>query len=229
MRYKKIRQAIILIGFVCIVSGCNGKNKSKQPKNENIKKEQMATESKNDKGEAVYEWYIDVTQDGTPEKIVVNTGLLNREPEGEEQTISIYSGVTGELIWSELISMAHMTWNGVYIYNDNEKDYILTWNPYMSLGNAVFRYQIFSLTDSGEVIEIVNESFAYKDEEVTETDIEHLTRFADEVNVYLAKSFVLAAKTQGMTGKQYSTDKDKSVSLYDPSEELEKMKQALGR
>ncbi len=228
MKYRKIRQGIILMGLICIVSGCGIKNRENKP--ESAKNEPIVMESKNEKGESVYEWHIDVTQDGTPERIVVNTGPLYRYPEGDELTISIYSGKTGALIWSDVVSsIAHMTWDGVYLYNENEKDYLMTWNPYMSQGHAVYRYRIFSLTESGEEIEIINEAFCYTDIEVAEADVEDLTRFADEVNEYLAKSFVLAACTPGMTGKSYSTDKEKTVSLYDPSDDLEVMKQIIAR
>ena len=236
MKYKKLKLGITLIGLMCVIAGCNQKdnvkesessNQDKVEETESITEEQEVIECTNENGVTVYEWHIDVTQDGIPEKIVTNPDTLGRQIKEDENTIAVYSGKTGELIWSDDIGAAHMTWNGVYIYHDNEKDYLMEWNPYSGTGGCVFRYRIFSLSESGEEIEIMNESFGYRDIEVTEQDIEDLKLFADEVNGYLAKSFVLVAVTKGMTGDHYSTAEEKVVSLYDPTSELELMQRYL--
>lgn len=236
MKYKKLKLGITLIGLMCVIAGCNQKdnvkesessNQDKVEETESITEEQEVIECTNENGVTVYEWHIDVTQDGIPEKIVTNPDTLGRQIKEDENTIAVYSGKTGELIWSDDIGAAHMTWNGVYIYHDNEKDYLMEWNPYMNQGRAGYRYKIFSLSESGEEIELVNESFGYWDIYVTEQDIEGLKVFADGVNEYLAKAFVLVAVTEGMPGDHYSTAEEKVVSLYDPTSDLENMQKWL--
>ena len=211
---------LLLIVMMNLILGCENKDISKK---EDLSKN-SALEDLNKDG--IYTWYIDLTHDGKNEKIVVNTSPLYNMPEEGEKTVSIYSGETDDLIWSELIGEAHTINGSLRIYNDGEKDYLLKWNPYMSQGNATYQYKIFNLSEEGEEILLASNTFYYSMNDMKDVDVIALREFGKEINVYLEKAFVLAENGVNL-GKGYSTDKEKRIAIYDVEADIKSIEKTL--
>lgn len=166
-------------------------------------------------------WYADITQDGIDEKIVVDlTYVLNYPKTGEEQTVSVYSGSTGGLLWTGHADTVHPGWNGIYIYNDGKQDYLLLWQPTVYQGSADFRLRIFSLDEAGKEIELLTKNMQFVVYHLKDGDTEAISEFVDMVNGYLEKSFVLVDTNNGIP--VYSTKDNKIINLYDISWILER-------
>lgn len=167
----------------------------------------------------IYEWNVDITQDGIPDKIVVNTEPIFNAQAKDLNTIKIYSGKTGNLIWQKRVTAIHPDWLNVSLYQNNGKDYILIWDPAMWQGRAVYSYQIINLSETGQEIESKKGKIDFNLNNPIKTDIERLENFSGEVNQYLNQSFILA---DTINGRQiYSTPYNKVKTLFVPTEEIE--------
>ena len=169
-------------------------------------------------------WYADITQDGIDEKIVVDlTYVINYPRTGEEQTVSVYSGYSGKLIWTGHADTVHPGWNGVYIYNDGKKDFLIQWLPTIYQDNADFHFRIFSLDEDGKENDLVSKNIQFDIYHPKNGDTDTISEFVDMVNGYLEKSYVLVDTDNGTP--VYSTADKKIVNLYDASWILEEIKQ----
>lgn len=167
----------------------------------------------------IYEWNVDITQDGIPDKIVVNTMPIFNAQAEDLNTIKIYSGKTGNLIWQKRVTAIHPDWLNVSLYQNNGKNYILIWDPAMWQGRGVYSYQIISLSETGQEIELKKGKVDFNLNNPLENDIERLENFSKEVNRYLNQSFILA---DTINGRQiYSTPDNKVKTLFVPTEETE--------
>lgn len=173
----------------------------------------------------IYEWNVDITQDGIPDKIVVNTEPIFNAQAKDLNTIKIYSGKTGNLIWQKRVTAIHPDWLNVSLYQNNGKDYILIWDPAMWQGRAVYSYRIISLSEVGQEIELKESKIVFNLNAPLETDIDSLKNFSYEVNKYLNKSFILADTINGR--QVYSTPGNKVKTLFLPTEETEAIKIGL--
>lgn len=173
----------------------------------------------------IYEWNVDITQDGIPDKIVVNTEPIFNAQAKDLNTIKIYSGKTGNLIWQKRVTAIHPDWLNVSLYQNNGKDYILIWDPAMWQGRAVYSYRIISLSEVGQEIELKESKIVFNLNAPLETDIDSLKNFSYEVNKYLNKSFILADTINGR--QVYSTPDNKVKTLFLPTEETEAIKIGL--
>lgn len=172
-----------------------------------------------------YTWYYDITHDGLKDKILVNTRTLYEMPKEGENTISIYSGRSYELIWTENINSSHMGEGSIRIYNDGKKDYLLMWKPYMAQGDALYRCKVVKLSEDGNE-EIIDEKvFSYSLNSLS-VDTEALRKYGEEVNVYLEKSFVLA-ESGSIMGEGHSTDMEKRITTYDVEADIKSIEENL--
>ncbi|WP_455718439.1 hypothetical protein [Anaerosporobacter sp.] len=168
-------------------------------------------------------WYSDLTHDGIDEKIVVDvTYVINYPATGEEETVSIYSGSSDELIWTGHADTVHVGWNGIYIYNDGKNDYLLLWQPTVFQDIANFNLRIFSLTEEGKEKDLLNKKIEFVTYKPKDSDIGDVSEFVDMVNGYLEKSYVLVDTDNG--APVYSTADNKIINLYDVSSMLDGMK-----
>ncbi len=78
----------------------------------------------------------DLTGDGIPESILIDERAAAEPKTGNEPTIQVLSGKTGETIWSLPVNTVHVGWNNVYLYRDGGKPFLMTWNPAMYQGAA---------------------------------------------------------------------------------------------
>lgn len=168
-------------------------------------------------------WYADLTHDGVNEKIVVDlTYVINYPETGEEKTVSVYSGSSGELLFTGHADTVHPGWNGIYIYNDGKNDYLLLWQPTIYQDIADFNIRIFSLTENGKENDLLKKSLDFSIYNPKDSGINDVSDFVDMVNEYLEKSYVLV-DTDDAT-PVYSTANNKIINLYDVSWILDEMK-----
>lgn len=224
---------IIVCAFcVLIVGGCADKNvSSKKETEENSSSLEDETvngeinlkieDFKKCDGE-IYWWHADLTHDGIDEEIFVNTFNIFNMSYASINTIEIYSGESRELIWSEVISPVHMERLQVNLYSDETGEYLLIWDPAMYQGNAVYRYRLVSLSETGEEIQKKSNEVCFIVHKMKEGDIENIMTLADEVNSYMKKSFVLVDTNDGK--QKYSTHETKIEPVFDPTELINEMK-----
>lgn len=180
------------------------------------KSEKDSTESDNVKQEEPIIWYADITHDGIDEKIVVDlTYVINYPKTGEENTVSVYSGSSGEFIYTGHADTVHVGWNGIYIYNDGKNDYLLLWKPTVYQNSADFNLHIFSLTEDGEEIVYLTENIQFVTYPPENINIDEVSEFVDMANGYLEKSYVLVDTDNGTP--VYSTADNKIINIYESS------------
>lgn len=168
-------------------------------------------------------WYSDITQDGIDEKIEVDlTYVINHPNTGEEQTVSVYSGSTGDLIWTGHADTVHPGWNGIYIYSDGDNEYLLNWKPTIYQDSADFFFHVFSLTEEGDVQELTTETIQFNILGGDECDTDAISSYIDKVNSYLENSYVLVDTENGTP--LYSTKNNKINNCYDVSAILNEIK-----
>lgn len=192
------------------------------------KKEAVHKEESYDVDNNIITKYADVTQDGIPDEIRINMYALEdiNDENCNVDTVEIFSGKTNEKIWGKRIDFVHMNQDGIYIYNDGEKDYILELDLYMCLGDATYRYNILNLSENGD--ETVNYTedvqFSVNEDKKESDDADNVQKFETNVNKYLEKSYVIldtnyaepkSADSDEITGIYYSTANEKKAVLCD--------------
>lgn len=141
-------------------------------------------------------WQEDVTHDGTADRIEIDLTEARAEGEnlsGKEETIRIYSGKTGEKIWSGHADTIQLGWNGFYLYRnpENGKAYILNWRPVLYQGAGSFFFRIFSLTERGETKPFAEEGFAFDLNTISKAESTRLDGYIARLNGYLNDSYLL--------------------------------------
>lgn len=160
-------------------------------------------------------WYSDLTHDGIDEKIVVDLTYDINNQSGPEQTVSVYSGCNGELIWTDYADIVHPTWNGIYIYNDGVNEFLVHWKPVIYHDIAEFYFHVFSLTEEGDIVDNTIETINFNMLRPKECDTDEISSYINMVNDFLKNSFVLIDTDNGIL--VYSKENEKKNILYDGS------------
>lgn len=217
---KTIRSAtfmvIIVVSILFTFTGCRNNNFNSDNGTDSYGSLQPAAE---DTKQKIYEWKADVTQNGITDRILINTAPIFAPRKEDINTIEIYSGKTGNLIWSKRVTDIHTDWLNISLYKDNGKDYILIWDPAMWQGKAVYSYRIISFSETGEEIELKTGKIVFDINHPLENDIHNLVNFSNEINQYLNNSFTLVDTTNGK--QLYSTPEKKIRAAFAPTEEIE--------
>lgn len=228
---------VISVFVILTLCACGSKNKDHNDDTKTSNKEKKSTtldqtegteqkeSAQNADTSKFIEWKFDITHDGVEDTIKVSTDLANYQSLAEPR-FAVYSGKTDQKIWEKDISTSHTGFDGFYLYNDGDKDYLLEWTPYMSQGMATYTYKIFTLSENGEenIVETDDIGFSVDESEKDESDKSQLSTFIDKVNQYLNKSFVLVdTNDNGFTTRNqiiYSTKDNKIVLPYDATAEI---------
>lgn len=167
----------------------------------------------------------DLTGDGIPESIQIDESAAAEPRTGDEPTIRVFSGKTGEMIWSLPVNVVHGGWNNVYLYRDGGKSFLMTWKPAMYQGAADYQWKIFSLTEDRKEKILASDFFDFDLNNLKKSDAERLRSFAERLNRYLKKAQLLISTQEGILriGVRDVAVKGRSEH-YDPSEELAEMK-----
>lgn len=165
----------------------------------------------------VITWQEDVTHDGILDRIEVDLTYANASGEaltGNEETVRIFSGRTGEKIWSGHADTVQAGWNGFYLYRnpENGKTYILNWRPVLYQGVGHFAYQIFSLTEEGKVEIFLEEKFDFNVNDMSKEERARLDGYVARLNEHLKNSYLLVDTDGGEV--RYSTPEKPITRLY---------------
>ncbi len=148
---------------------------------------------------------FDITQDGRKETFVVDSSTIQ-----EEQKATLFvQNENGDIIWSEDAYLPHSGWNSLFLTTIDDQVYILRYHPNIFQGIANYSYDLFYLDETGKEQSIANESinFSINSGDASSYDINNLATFADSLNSYLEKSFLLLSTEEGTL--EYSTNNNK--------------------
>ena len=168
-------------------------------------------------------YFADLTHDGVNETII----LTYRE-DWQIYYLTV-ENADGEMIWQGDAGLSHVGWNGFYLYEKDEQQYLMSWLPYGNTGSFSYMYEIFSLSETGEQISLTSGSFRYGTNSVEETlsiDVEGLKAFEAEVNALLEDTIVLITTDEGTP--YYSTRDVTLCKLWSaPMLEVQEWKQSV--
>ena len=128
---------------------------------------------------------------------------LNRNGVPEElRVVSIDGGKKlevwedGKLLFEEEGYFAHAGYNALFLYHDDNGDFLLRYHPYMGQGWCTYTYQLFTLENGRETAARGNSvefdlNFEPIMKESHQFDVNAITAFMDEINGLLANSVQL--------------------------------------
>lgn len=137
----------------------------------------------------------DLNRNGVPEELRVSGT-------GEKMVLEVWE--EGKLLYEEEGYFAHAGYNALFLYHDDDGDYLLRYNPYMAQGWCDYKYELFSLSKVGmpAVERVVMENNLEFSINIASPmifggpydgsfDPEKITAFVDEINGLLAHSVQL--------------------------------------
>lgn len=202
--------SVLLVVIFAIVMLPNRKSPDETAVNQAIQStEEKETEGNTEENERagsegaeVRSWSADLTHDGVDERIEVDlNGVSQATTTGEEETVRVYSGKTGndKPIWTAHADTVHPGWNGIYIYKNPEDglSYLFIWKPTMYQGVATYQYRIFFLTEEGKEQVLEEGSIEFDLNNVQEGDAKRVENYLERVNEILRNSFVLVDTDNG--------------------------------
>ena len=152
--------------------------------------------------------YADLNHDGTDDYITVDLT-------GEHvKTFMVFDGVNDKtMIWSGNADIPHAGWDGWYLYEEDGKQYLLNWHPYMNHGYGNYSYEIFHIDDNHEKAVLRSENVGFSLDDLD--SVPEARAFVERANEYLAKSIVLIDTNDGEV--TFSTTDNPVTKTYDIS------------
>lgn len=173
-------------------------------------------------------YVADITHDGIDDILELKMDQVENPESDEEQTVLLKSGATGKTVWGLPVNTVHAGWKGVYLYEENNKTYLMVFSPAMYQGMAVYEYKIFYVDEAGKEIVLHSNLFEFDLNHPKETDPASLRSFAEEVNQYLHTADLIISTLEGEL-KTAADYKEEPILTYDPSETLQEIETALGK
>ena len=168
--------------------------------------------------------FADLTHDGVNETIT----LTYRE-DWQVYYLTV-ENADGEMLWQGEAGLSHVGWIGFYLYQRDEKSYLMQWNPYGNTGSFFYDYEVFSLTEDGGKVPLVSNTMEFSvmnEQTLLQLDIGALRAFEQEVNALLKDSIILISTHEGIV--QYSTETEPLCKLWiSPADTWERGQQELG-
>lgn len=132
----------------------------------------------------------DINSDGVKEDISV-------VEEREEEFNIVFTDADGNVVWTEYMSWTHPDWNSIHICNIDGKDYILSYNPYMSTGLGSYTYEIFTIQNGEQKTLKENRVNFSINAARFELPIEEILAFDKEITEYLQSSTLILSTLDG--------------------------------
>lgn len=103
----------------------------------------------------------------------------------------------GRQLWSCELALAHPGWGQVYVTRWPDSEYrLLVYTPTMYQGYAAYAYSLYSFENGVENI-VAGDSVEFSINGDEPIDAHALAKFADELNEYLEKSYLIISTTGG--------------------------------
>lgn len=143
-------------------------------------------------------WSADLTHDGHPEKVLFDWSQFDDIGEG----IFAVLDAQGKVLYSDEVTESHSWLRTYYLCNWEGKEYLFRYDPYTQQGEAAYSYELFYLTERGEVVEADSETICFSVESMPcaanqngtrVMDIPSMVIFAEKVNGYIDRSFLLVS------------------------------------
>lgn len=187
----KIRLLSLLLVLVLFLSACGqpkGQASSPAPTDE-LSPTPLPTEA-GPVVEPLSVWQADLTHDGTDETVTVSLA----DDSGREFTVTVKNS-RGDVIWQDQAgSYRGLGYNGIYLFRQEGRTYLMYWRPNSSQGIYFPSCQIFSLTESGDPVFYEEHALEYSvisNEELLAMDLTAIEAFETRINNLLADSIVL--------------------------------------
>jgi hypothetical protein len=136
----------------------------------------------------------DLNHDGKEEGIDIaidyETGMVNVTISDEQSETDIY--------YETSFNMNQETC-AYYIYNDGSYDYLICYRPRLEQSEtSVYEYEVFYLDEFNNLVTQDSESVSFETFYITVSfDIDKMTQFYNNINQYLAKSYLLVGNIKG--------------------------------
>ncbi len=142
----------------------------------------------------VSEFDADLTQDGILEKLTISKSNAN------DFVILEVMDSEDNVLLMEQAHTSHAGWNSIYLCKIDGQDYLFQFNPYSSTGFAEFIFSVYQLNPTG-TLSIFDSGYYCFDygarTKESAFDKEEFIVFADKVNYYLDKSYLLISTENG--------------------------------
>ena len=160
-------------------------------------------------------WRADLNHDGIDDKIIVEPYIRDSGAD-LGAIISVYKGDSNLLLYSSEINIAHVGWNGFYLYHDGDDAYLFNWSPAIFQGDGCYLYDIFSFSESGEKLVFDSGSYEFDCQDLYDEHkgIGEFVSFVQKVNDYLNQSYLLADTDMGEL--KYGTPDDPHAEPFIP-------------
>lgn len=142
--------------------------------------------------------------------------------------VNVYTrhGDTGtmERLYQSSAGYPHSGWNWLYLYHENDRDYLMQFSPMMWQGRGSYEYKIFSLSDTGE-----EQMYRYGEENYGTVDVDEeqqkplwdrMKLFLDQVDTYRKNSIPLVEIGNDYFGGEYGSLDGREYNYVILSDEL---------
>ena len=160
-------------------------------------------------------WQADLNHDGIDDKIVVE--IYVRDGADKGAIVTVYKGNSDTVLYTADAHVAHVGWDGLYLYHYDGHAYLMNWRPGMFQGDGDYVYEIFSFNDSGGRIILDSGSYMFNDQDlaVDHKGLDGFVSYIQKVNNYLMSSHLLADTDGG--NLLYGTPDNPYANLYIPA------------
>lgn len=146
-------------------------------------------DSESEQRELIYS--ADVDGDGRDESIFIEKSQIDNML----VTLSICDS-SGTEIWNRQLHTSHAGWDSLFLCELDDKQYILSYIPYMGQGYAEYSYTLFTLEGGSEKIYRSN-TLEFDINGINELNPPKMIAYANEVNELLEKSVLLLSSEGG--------------------------------
>ena len=140
------------------------------------------------------EFSVDLTHDGVDETITI-VGTFARETLWESYEVLVRDS-KGRGLWSDSAGIPHAGQNGIYLYEEDGKHYLMNWNNYGISGYGSIFYTVFSLTERGEKVIRYKDDFTMEYDSPLSIDLEEY-EVVNAESIRLLSNCIILASTNG--------------------------------
>lgn len=150
------------------------------------------------------EFSVDLTHDGVDETITI-LGDYPFQDHWQSYYVLVRDA-KGRGLWSDSAGIYHAGQNGIYLYEEDGKHYLMNWCNYGQSGMGSIRYTVFSLTEQGEQVIYLENQFDMEMDDPLSVDLDEFWRVNEKSIRLLSHSMVLVSSNYDTPhGEYYST------------------------
>ncbi len=172
----------------------------------------------------VSEFEADLTQDGILEKLKIS------KLSAEDFVILEVVDSADNILLMEQAHTSHVGWNSIYLCEIDGQDYLFLFNPYSSTGLAEFIFSVYRLNPTGTLSILDSGYYCFNYGARTKEDAfdeDKFKSFADKVNYYLDKSYLLISTENGELIYSTAENKITDFEIYQTDKWLKVTKSLL--